>query len=205
MNNATTTTTTTSDYNNSGMGNTQDVNGSRGDGKQGRFGIYAGVNASRFVNEPIYDKSDYRLGYQVGLYGRTAGTIFGQLGAEFRTSTSQLIRTNQPGQTAGEIRGKIDQYFLAIPAYVGVRAGGALGFRLQVGAELASLVAIGDNNFKLGKDDLNRTILNGLAGAGINLGPVTLDAVYNHGFANVYDKGADTKRRILSLNLGLRF
>jgi hypothetical protein len=74
-----------------------------------------------------------------------------------------------------------------------------------VGAELAALVAIGDNNFQLGRDDVNRTILNGLAGVGINLGPLTLDANYNLGFQNVFDNGADTKRRMLAVNLGFRF
>jgi hypothetical protein len=132
--------------------------------------------------------------------------VFGQIGAEYRRSSSNLIRTGSgSGTTVGEIRGQIDQTFLAIPAYVGLRLGGALGVRLQVGAELAALVAIGDNNFQLGRDDVNRTILNGLAGVGINLGPLTLDANYNLGFQNVFDNGADTKRRMLAVNLGFRF
>ncbi len=199
---STTTTTTTSENGNMSTNRRRD---DRPDGKSGKFGIYAGVNASRFVNEPIQDNA-YRLGYQVGLYGRSAGTVFGQIGAEFRQSSSNLIRTGSgSGTTVNQVNGQIDQTFLAIPAYVGLRLGGALGVRLQVGAELAALVAIGNNNFQLGKDDLNRTILNGLAGVGINLGPLTLDANYNLGFQNVFDNGADTKRRMLALNLGFRF
>ncbi len=199
---STTTTTTTSESGNMSTNRRRD---DRPDGKDGKFGIYAGVNASRFVNEPIQDNA-YRLGYQVGLYGRSAGTVFGQIGAEFRRSSSNLIRTGSgSGTTVNQVNGQIDQTFLAIPAYVGLRLGGALGVRLQVGAELAALVAIGNNNFQLGRDDLNRTILNGLAGVGINLGPLTLDANYNLGFQNVFDNGADTKRRMLALNLGFRF
>ncbi|GAB3250905.1 hypothetical protein GCM10027347_09000 [Larkinella harenae] len=175
-------------------------------GKKGKFGIYAGVNFSRFVHEAIPDDS-YRIGWQAGLYGRTGGTFFGQLGLEYRNSTTNLIRTGQgttPGSVSDQVKGKIDQHFLAIPAYVGVRIGNALGLRIQAGAEFASLVAIGNNNFQLDKDDLNRAILNGLLGAGINLGPLTLDAVYNHGLQNVFDN-ADTKRRIFAVNLGFRF
>ncbi|GAB3971673.1 hypothetical protein GCM10028806_22260 [Spirosoma terrae] len=196
---ATTTTTTTETY-------SAEPKKDKEWGKTGKFGIYAGVNFSRFVNEVVPDNA-YRVGWQAGLYGRTGGTIFGQLGLEYRNSTSNLIRTGQgttPGSVSDEVRGKIDQHFIAIPAYVGVRIGGTLGLRLQVGAELASLVAVGNNNFNLGKDDLNRTILNGLAGAGINLGPLTLDAVYNHGLQNVFEN-ADTKRRIFAVNLGFRF
>lgn len=183
--------------------------GKRSDGKGGKFGIYAGVNGSQFVKEQLPDNS-FRPGYQIGVYYRSPGTIFGQIGAEYRAASANLIRTGAgsgttTGTVANELKGSIDQRFLAIPAYIGVRAGGALGFRVQVGAELAALVAVGQNNFQLGKDDLNRTILNGLAGVGINLGPITLDAVYNHGFQAVFDNGADTKRNILALNVGLRF
>ncbi|RRB12431.1 outer membrane beta-barrel protein [Larkinella knui] len=200
----TTTTTTTSSYDQAGRSTREKTE--RSWGKTGKFGIYAGVNFSRFINEAIPANS-YRVGWQAGLYGRTGGTFFGQLGLEYRNSTSDLIRTGQgttPGSVSDDVKGKIDQHFLAIPAYVGVRVGSALGLRLQAGAELSSLVAIGDNNFQLKKDDLNRTILNGLLGAGINLGPLTLDAVYNLGLQNVFDN-ADAKRRTFAFNLGFRF
>ena len=188
---------------------TNDINSGKANdrawGKDGKFGVYAGANFSRFVNEPIPDGA-YRAGYQVGIYGRSAGTIFGQLGLEYRTSTSNLVRngTGQSTPTVGEVRGQIDQQFVAIPAYVGVRIGSALGLRLQAGAELSTLIRHPDNKFGLNNDDFRRTILGGLLGAGINLGPLTLDAVYNYGLQNVFE-GADTKRRLIAVNVGFRF
>ncbi|WP_245581700.1 PorT family protein [Rudanella lutea] len=206
----TTTTTTTSDYGTTPT-RTRDTNGDRAWGKDGKFGVYAGLNFSRFVNEPIPDDA-YRTGWQAGIYGRSGGTIFGQIGLEYRNSTSNLVRsgsaignpTSGTATTGADVRGQIDQHFLAIPAYVGARIGALAGLRLQAGLELSSLVSIGNNNFNLNRDDLNRTILNGLLGAGINLGPVTLDAVYNHGLQNVFDN-ADTKRRMWAFNVGFRF
>ena len=206
-----TTTTTTTSSNNSTTGTNmsgdvnRDGNGGRAWGKSGKFGIYAGVNFSRFVNEPIPDGA-YRAGYQVGIYGRSGGTVFGQLGLEYRTSTSNLVRNGTGGttQSVNEIRGQIDQQFVAIPAYVGLRVGSALGLRLQAGAELSALIRHPNNKFNLNRDDFRRTMLNGLLGAGINLGPLTLDAVYNHGFTHVFE-GQDTRRNLLALNLGLRF
>jgi hypothetical protein len=203
------TTTTTTMTNNNTPNTTGNVNPDKANdrawGKDGKFGVYAGVNFSRFVNEPIPDGA-FRAGYQVGVYGRSAGTIFGQLGVEYRTSTSNLVRngTGQSTQPAGEIRGQIDQQFVAIPAYVGVRIGSALGLRLQAGAELSALVRHPNNKFGINNDDIRRTILGGLLGAGINLGPLTLDAVYNYGLQNVF-QGADTKRRLIAVNLGFRF
>ncbi|KAB7731499.1 outer membrane beta-barrel protein [Rudanella paleaurantiibacter] len=206
----TTTTTTTSDYGTTPT-RTRDANGNRAWGKDGKFGVYAGLNFSRFVNEPIPDDA-YRTGWQAGIYGRSGGTIFGQIGLEYRNSTSNLVRsgsaignpTSGTAASGAETRGKIDQHFLAIPAYVGARIGALAGLRLQAGLELSSLVSIGNNAFNLDRADLNRTILNGLLGAGINLGPVTLDAVYNHGLQNVFDD-ADTKRRMWAFNVGFRF
>lgn len=200
----TTTTTTNSDYNANSARNTNRGKEDRPWGKNGKFGIYAGVNGSRFVGELENDRtSTGRVGYQVGLYVRSGGTVFGQIGAEYRRSSSNLQQAGQ-GTTVQALEDQIDQTFLAVPAYIGLRVGSALGLRVQAGAELSSLVAIGDNNFQLGRDDLNRTILAGLLGVGINLGPLTLDAVYNRGLQNVFDN-ADTKRRILALNVGLRF
>jgi hypothetical protein len=202
-----TTTTTTTTTNNADMQSDANMRekSDRSWGKTGKFGIYAGANFSRFVNEPIPDGA-YRAGYQVGIYGRSGGTIFGQLGLEYRTSTSNLVRngTGTTTQPVSQIRGQIDQQFIAIPAYVGVRVGSALGLRIQAGAELATLIRHPNNEFGINNDDIRRTILNGLVGAGINLGPLTLDAVYNHGFSNVFE-GADTKRNLLALNLGFRF
>ena len=173
-------------------------------GKSGKFGIYAGANLARFVGEPIPDDA-YRVGWQAGLYGRTGGTFFGQLGAEYRNSSVNLVRVNS-NTTSSELKGNLNQHTLAIPAYVGVRAGGALGLRVQVGAEFATLLSVGNNDFSLNKDNLRTSTVNGLADLGINLGPLTLDAVYNHGFANVYKNSTlDSKRRMFGLNLGLRF
>lgn len=209
-NTTTTTTTTTTDLNNNGVGTmnraNRDADGKRDWGKSGKFGIYAGLNASRFVNEPTPDDA-YRVGWQAGIYGRSGGTIFGQIGLEYRNSTANLIRVNNSSTTGSvndQTKGSVKQQFLAIPAYVGVRIGSALGLRLQAGAELSSQVAIGENNFQLGNDDVRRTILNGLLGAGINLGPLTLDAVYNLGLSNVFE-GIDTKRRMGQINVGFRF
>lgn len=213
--NTTTTTTTSSDYNSNNNGSmkrsNRDADGTNKWGKSGKFGIYAGLNFSRFRNEPIPDDA-YRTGYQVGIYGRSGGTVFGQIGLEYRNSTSNLVRsgsaignpTSGTSTTGSEIRGQINQHFLAIPAYVGLRIGALAGLRIQAGAELSSQVAIGNNNFQLGNDDIQRTILNGLLGAGINLGPVTLDAVYNHGLQNVF-AGLDTKRNMWQFNVGFRF
>ncbi|GAA4467272.1 hypothetical protein GCM10023189_50660 [Nibrella saemangeumensis] len=171
--------------------------------KPGRFGIYAGINRSNFIGEANNLTYEARYGYQIGVYGRTGGTVFGQLGAEFRTTTSQVFRAGTV--SSSDVRANLDQQFLAIPAWIGIRVGSVAGLRLQAGAELSALIGRGKGNVDLGLDDVNRTQLNGLLGAGVNLGPITLDAFYNHGLARIFDRGADFKRRMFGFNVGLRF
>ncbi len=55
-----TTVTTTSTGNDNMSTNRRRSDDDRPWGKEGKFGIYAGVNASRFVNEPVQDNA-YRL------------------------------------------------------------------------------------------------------------------------------------------------
>lgn len=200
---STTTTTTTTSSDGMATTNTRDAYGTRAD-QPGRFGVYAGFNNSVYVNEPVNQTSRSRFGYQLGVYGRSAGTVFGQIGAEFRASSVELIDRVGPGPNPKEIVGSVDHYFLAVPAYVGVRIGEALGLRLQAGGELSAHVGNKGNVFNLGMDDVNRIIFGGLLNAGINLGPVTLDAFYNRGLVNVF-KNADIKRNMFGFNVGLRF
>ncbi|GAA4396914.1 hypothetical protein GCM10023187_05580 [Nibrella viscosa] len=197
MNNSTYSTTTTT------TATSADPYATRALDNPGRFGVYAGINRSNFVGSGANLTYEAKYGYQIGLYGRTGGTIFGQLGAEFRTTTSQVYRAGTV--SSSEVRANLDQQFLAIPAWVGVRVGSLAGLRLQAGAELSALIGQGKGNAALGWDDVNRTQLNGLLGAGINLGPITLDAFYNHGLARIFDRGSDLKRRMFGFNVGLRF
>ncbi|WP_420148705.1 hypothetical protein [Spirosoma sp.] len=174
------------------------------------FGIYGGANSTRFEGETVDGKNlTGRLGYQLGFLVRGGGRIYGQVGAEYLTSSSEFYRAGdgQAGNVS-ELIGNIDQRYLHVPAYVGVKLAqsdrGVSGIRLALGAEYATPLGTDKNDFNLGNADFQAATINGLVNLGFDAGPIMLDFVYHHGFADVLTSG-NSKRRILGVNLGFKF
>lgn len=189
------------------------------------FGIYAGGNSTRFEGERIDANGGAaglqgRLGYQLGFFVRGGGRFYGQIGAEFLGSSSEFYSTAPGSATAtggtsftgvGSVISNVDQRYLHIPAYVGVKLAqserGISGVRLQVGAEFATPVGNGANrDLNITRDDFNDATLNGLVNLGFDAGPLFIDLVYHHGFQNVLkDVTRNSQRRILGVNIGVKF
>lgn len=178
------------------------------------FGIYGGANSTRFEGESLDAEGNAtglagRLGYQLGFFVRGGGRFYGQIGAEYLTSSSEFYRSGD-GTTPGGIISNVDQKYLHVPAYVGIKLAqserGVSGIRLQVGAEFATPLAGNNSVLNLQRSDFNDATLNGLANIGFDAGPLFLDFVYHHGFQNVLrDNTSNSQRRILGVNLGFKF
>jgi hypothetical protein len=153
-----------------------------------------------------------RLGYQLGFFVRGGGRIYGQIGAEYLTSSSEFYQAGAGADTSTsvkEIIGNVDQKYLHIPAYIGVKLAqsdrGVSAVRLQVGGEYSAPLGVNNNNFNFQQGDFRAATINGLVNLGFDAGPLALDFVYHHGFADVIENTTNTKRRILSVNVGVKF
>jgi Ni/Co efflux regulator RcnB len=172
-------------------------------------GLYGGANSTRFEGENV-DGSQLngRLGYQFGLFVRGGGRLFGQIGAEYLTSSSEFYKQGD-GATVKDITSNVDYQYIHVPAYIGVKLAqsprGSSAIRLQVGAEYAAPVNVGNNSFDLQQSDFNNATVNGLANLGFDAGPLFIDIVYHYGFADVIKTQANSKTRTLGLNIGLKF
>ncbi|MVM31297.1 hypothetical protein GO755_14735 [Spirosoma sp. HMF4905] len=174
------------------------------------FGVYGGANSTRFEGETVNGQGlTGRLGYQLGFLVRAGGRIYGQIGAEYLASSSQFFKPGD-GQVNGvsDITANIDQRYLHIPAYIGVKLAqsdrGVSAVRLAVGGEYATPLSTDKNDFNLGNADFQAATINGLVNLGFDAGPIMLDFVYHYGFADVLTSG-NSKRRILGVNLGFKF
>ncbi|RYF54836.1 MAG: hypothetical protein EOO39_38800, partial [Cytophagaceae bacterium] len=172
--------------------------------------VYGGANSTRFEGETVNGQGlTGRLGYQLGFLVRAGGRVYGQIGAEYLASSSQFFQAGD-GKVNGvsDITANIDQRYLHIPAYIGVKLAqsdrGVSGIRLALGAEYATPLSTDKNDFNLGNADFQAATVNGLANLGFDAGPITLDFVYHYGFADVIASG-NSKRRILGVNLGFKF
>ncbi|WP_080060032.1 hypothetical protein [Spirosoma aerolatum] len=174
------------------------------------FGIYGGANSTRFEGESVNNKKlTGRLGYQLGFFVRGGGRVYGQIGAEYLTSSSEFYRAGD-GQvgSVSDITANIDQRYLHVPAYIGVKLAqsdrGVSAVRLAIGAEYATPLSTDKNDFNLGNADFQAATINGLVNLGFDAGPIMLSFVYHHGFADVLSSG-NSQRRILGVNLGVKF
>ncbi|MBC8155292.1 MAG: hypothetical protein H7Z72_20570 [Bacteroidetes bacterium] len=177
----------------------------REDYKNFTFGLYGGLNSTRFDGEGVNGQNlSGRLGYQLGAYVRGGGRIYGQIGVEYLTSSSDFYRRADSTVSLNEVISNVDQQYIHIPAYIGVKLAqsprGLSAVRLQVGAELATVTG---NNSDF---TFNNSTINGLANLGFDAGPLTVDFVYHYGFNNtIRDQAASSKPRILGVNVGVKF
>lgn len=173
-------------------------------------GIYAGVNSTRFKSEESLDKNNLkgRLGYQLGIFTRFGGRLYGQIGAEYLASSSNFF-TQGDGSTISDIKDKIDLKYIQIPALIGFKLlqsqRGTSAIRLAGGAEFTHQLDVNNNKFNFEKENFNNSTLNALANLGFDIGLFTIDLTYHHGFADVLKNQNSAKRRMASASVGFKF
>lgn len=210
------TTTTTTDAYNTNSRTKRDK--SSKDYKNFVFGIYAGLNTTKFKGEALdvngsSKKLTGRLGYQAGFFVRGGGRLYGQLGAEYFASSSNYF-TAGSGQTPKNIQGQIDIKYVQIPVYIGYKLvqsdRGISAIRLQAGLEYANRINSNSGNFNLTNSEIKSGTFNGLGQLGFDAGPVFLDLTYHHGLSNSINANNNTgfagsQRRIVSASVGFKF
>jgi len=184
------------------------------------FGIYAGLNSTKFKGESVNTSGDIsgRIGYQAGFFVRGGGRLFGQIGGEYFASSSNYF-TKGDGQTAASIQDQINIQYVQIPVYIGYKLlqseRGLSAIRLQVGLEYANRISSSSGKFNLTNAEIKSGTFNGLAQLGFDIGPLLIDLTYHHGFSDSITNPtngsttttgfAGSQRRILSASVGFKF
>lgn len=201
--------TTTDAYNTTGTKRTK----SEKDYKNFVFGVYAGLNSTKFKGENTNTNGDLsgRLGYQAGFFVRGGGRLYGQIGAEYFASSSNYF-TAGSGQNAASIQDQINIKYVQVPVYIGYKLvesdRGISAVRLQVGLEYANQIGSDANQFgNLDGFRIKSGTFNGLGQLGFDAGPVFLDLTYHYGFSDaVSGTGFNgSQRRIASASVGFKF
>ncbi len=184
------------------------------------FGVYAGLNTTKFKGESTNTGGDVsgRLGYQAGFFVRGGGRLFGQLGAEYFASSSNYF-TKGDGQTVANIQDQIDIKYVQIPVYIGYKLlesdRGISAIRLQVGLEYANRISSSSGKFNLTNAEIKSGTFNGLGQLGFDIGPLLIDLTYHYGLSDSIKNPvtgstgstgfAGSQRRILSASVGFKF
>ena len=204
-----TSTTTTDTYSTTGTKRTKD-------GKNYKnfvFGVYAGLNTTKFKGEDVDTEGDLsgRLGYQLGFFVRGGGRLYGQLGAEYFASSSNYFTTGS-GQSAASIQDQINIKYIQVPVYIGYKLvesdRGISAVRLQAGLEYANQIGSDANQFgDLNDFEVKSGTFNALGQLGFDIGPLLIDLTYHYGLSDaVSGTGFNgSQRRILSASVGFKF
>ena len=184
------------------------------------FGVYAGLNTTKFKGETTNTGGDVsgRLGYQAGFFVRGGGRLFGQLGAEYFASSSNYF-TKGDGQTVKSIQDQIDIKYIQIPLYIGYKVlqsdRGISAIRVQAGIEYANRISSSSGQFNLTNAEIKSGTFNGLGQLGFDIGPLLIDLTYHYGFGDSIKNPitgttgstgfAGSQRRVLSASVGFKF
>lgn len=181
------------------------------------FGVYAGLNTTKFKGEKLdangsNSKLTGRLGYQLGFFVRGGGRLYGQIGAEYFASSSNYF-TAGSGQSASNISDQINIKYIQVPVYIGYKLvesdRGISAVRLQLGVEYANQIGSNANKFgNLNDFKVKNGTFNGLGQLGFDMGPVFIDLTYHYGFSDAIQRNtgfAGSQRRILSASFGFKF
>jgi hypothetical protein len=186
------------------------------DYKNFAYGIYVGLNTTKFngesLNNGVSGNLTGRLGYQAGFFVRGGGRFYGQIGAEYFASSSNYFVAGS-GASVADIRDRIDIKYIQVPVYVGYKLTesdrGISAVRVQIGLEYANQIGSTSNQFgNLNNFQLKTGTFNGLGQIGLDAGPVFLDLTYHYGFSNSITQNtgfANSQRRILSASIGFKF
>lgn len=184
------------------------------------FGIYAGLNSTKFKGESANTSGDLsgRIGYQAGFFVRGGGRLFGQLGGEYFASSSNYF-TAGDGQSVKSIQDQINIQYVQIPLYIGYKLlesdRGISAIRLQGGLEYANRISSSSGQFNLTNSEIKSGTFNALGQLGFDIGPLLIDLTYHHGLSdsikNPVSGGttstgfAGSQRRIISASVGFKF
>lgn len=184
------------------------------------FGVYAGLNTTKFKGETINSggKLSGRLGYQAGFFVRGGGRLFGQLGAEYFASSSNYFVAGS-GQSVKSIQDQIDIQYVQIPLYIGYKLlesdRGISAIRLQAGLEYANRINSKSGQFNLTNAEIKSGTFNALGQVGFDIGPFLIDLTYHHGLSDSIKNPTNgttgstgftgSQRRIVSASVGFKF
>lgn len=176
------------------------------------FGIKAGANYSSLKTTDDLTDANSILGYQAGIFTRLGGAgLYLQPELYLGSKGNDFISFEDQNGNEVEAKGKVRFTTLDVPVLLGTKFGpNKLNFRLMAGPVLSFMV---DKNTTFDSaydgvsdfDDYKDQALGLQAGAGVDVGNLTVDLRYEAGLSNISKSDKyDQKQNLFHLSLGLK-
>jgi hypothetical protein len=174
------------------------------------FGIKGGINYSNLKTKDDLTNENSILGYQAGVFARFGGKLYLQPELYLGTKGNEYTGIQTNGSITN-VKGNIKFTTLDVPLLLGTKIGtNKLNLRFM-GGPIISFILDEDNSLGAAYNQVsdfgnykNQTL--GLqAGAGFDLGNLTLDARYEAGLSNIsQSEKYNQQQRLFHVSLGLK-
>jgi len=176
------------------------------------FGIKGGVNYSTLKTTDDLTDQNSIMGYQAGVFSRLGGAgLYLQPELYLGSKGNDFIGFEDQNGNEVEAKGKVRFTTLDLPVLLGTKFGpNKLNFRLMAGPVLSFII---DQNTTFDSaydnvadfDSYKDQALGLQAGAGVDLGNLTVDLRYEAGLSNLSNSDKyDQKQNLFHLSLGLK-
>ena len=170
-----------------------------------KIGGFVGTNLSTYAVETAQPETSARFGYQFGAYFRYGGRLYLQSGLSWYRVSVKLSEalptfTNE---------GRVGVNLIQIPLLAGLNVyrdeQKGRTFRIQAGPAASVLTGVNENDLQLSGDDFTNLWFGALAGVGVDVWILTLDAGYQWGLNDAFSgDAANGNYRMATFSLGIR-
>lgn len=174
------------------------------------LGIKAGLNVAKLKSD--FATEENTTGYQVGAWARFGGLgLYVQPEAYLGSKGNKFSRITQDNGTEVQADGEVKFTTLDIPVLLGTKIGPpSLNVRFMAGPVLSFIIDEETNfnsayNQATGFRDYKKQTWAAQAGAGVDLGKLSVDARYEAGLSNISrSERYDQKQNLWHLSLGYK-
>lgn len=150
---------------------------------QSGFVVAAGASMAYTDNPATSEKGKMISGFH--------GSLSGRIGCKnwyYRPGLELHVMQFYPEKVLNPFTNKPAMYFLKVPSQIGLRIIKADNFNLRVagGFQFSFTVSIDDNNDNFNKNTIKDVQTGALIGAGIDLGPISIDVNFEKGLTELY-------------------
>lgn len=174
------------------------------------LGVKAGVNLAKLNSD--FASEENRLGYQIGAWARIGGASFYvQPEAYIGSKGNKFISFQQDNGNEVSAEGKVKFTTLDVPVLLGTKFGAKnLNFRLMAGPVISFVL---DENSTFSSayqqatdfNDYKNQALGLQAGAGVDVGSISVDLRYEAGLSNISKSEKYTQKpNLFQLSLGFK-
>lgn len=170
-----------------------------------KVGAFVGTNLSTYSVQTAQPETSARFGYQLGAYFRYGGRLYLHSGLSWYRVSVKLSQSLPPFENEDRVGVNLIQvpFLLGLNVYEQQDKGRT--FRIQAGPAASVLTGVNENDLQLSGDDFSNLWLGALAGVGVDVWILTLDAGYQWGLNDVFSNGAaEGSYRMATFSIGIR-